>query len=149
MTEAQLRSQIVRMLAPLHPTPVENPVGYGTPDINCVLGWIELKRAEFRKNRTLKLLSDLTPQQQLWLRKRWAAGGLAVLLVRLQSGTWYIFRGDQAHLVAGRGEAWLNLICYRKWDFKPSAEELISCLEHLLVVINYQPGKRSFSLGEG
>lgn len=88
--ESAMRQKIVHALRHYDAMAVENPVRPGTPDVNCTLGWIELK-----SGRVFSDLSELTPQQRIWLRRRWLNGGLAVLLVHVKD-TWFLFAGNAA-----------------------------------------------------
>jgi hypothetical protein len=54
---------------------VENPALPGTPDIQHIDGWLELKfREEWPKRETTTVqIEHFTPQQRCWLFKRWLA----------------------------------------------------------------------------
>lgn len=65
-----LRPKVVAAFKDLHMLPVENDVGPGTPDLNYVGGWIELKHS-----KTFVKLDHYTPQQRIWAMKRRMAGG--------------------------------------------------------------------------
>ena len=80
------------------PVRVENPALPGTPDVNFVEGWTELKAA-LRwppKGGALRLGHPPTQEQKAWLLRRWLSGGWATLTLRVGSGrqqTWMVFRG--------------------------------------------------------
>jgi hypothetical protein len=98
VAETDLRRTVVTALRPLDAIAVENLVYKGTPDVNYVEGWIELKwlRA-WPKRPTTKVRLDhpLTQEQRVWLTKRWRAGGNCYVL--LQVGREYLlFTGQDA-----------------------------------------------------
>lgn len=69
----------------LDPVRIENAVSIGVPDVNYKDGWIELKYAASwpRRDKTPLRLPHFTPQQRVWLRRRWRLGGRAFLLLRV------------------------------------------------------------------
>src|SRR5689334_14770387 len=104
--ESQLRSTVITMLKELDAVPVENPVCPGTPDVNCSLGWIELKEDQWTGDDRLRL-NHWTPQQRVWLRRRADVGGLAVLLVRIrETGEWILMSESVARHAPGKNKEW-------------------------------------------
>lgn len=95
MAESDMRARVVRALKPYDAVAVENPARPGTPDVNYVEGWLELKwlRAWPKKPDTPVRLEHLTPQQDLWMSRRWRAGGCVHLLFQCKN-TWLLFRPD-------------------------------------------------------
>jgi len=91
----------------LDPIRVENPIHPGTPDVNLANGiWIELKAlAKYPvKPSYLLRLPWYTPQQRVWLYRRWRAGGRTYLLLEVvAAGDWLLFDGDVAAKIVGRG----------------------------------------------
>lgn len=94
--------------AKLDPVRVENPIHPGTPDVNLCTGlWIELKCIEAWPARatTPVRIRRFTPQQRVWLYRRWKhAPGSTLLLLEVRSAEqWLLFDGDVAAKVVGRG----------------------------------------------
>lgn len=93
--------------AKLDPVRVENPVHPGTPDVNLCDGrWIELKRVRAWPARasTKLLIPHFTPQQRVWLFRRWKyAPETTYLLLEVHAvREWLLFDGDIAAKVVGR-----------------------------------------------
>ena len=131
MSEAGQRARIILALKPLNAIPVENPVRPGTPDVNYVEGWIELKwlRRWPKQADTVVRLEHFTLRQRRWLRDRCKAAGQAWLM--LQCGQeWLLFTGQVAHDHVGlvtRKELY-NLAQIR-WKRGLKDKELVSWLE--------------------
>lgn len=96
--------------AKLDPVRVENPIHPGTPDVNLCSGqWIELKCVPgwpARENSLLRI-SHFTPQQRVWLYKRWkyAPSSTYLLLEVRAERQWLLFDGDVAAQIVGRSTA--------------------------------------------
>ena len=97
MSEQTMRQRVVKALKCLDAWSVENPCRPGTPDVNYIEGWIELKHAEKWPARaaTPLRLGHFTPQQRLHLRRRWHLGGNAYLLLQVDQD-WLLFDGETA-----------------------------------------------------
>jgi hypothetical protein len=100
--------------ARLDPVRVENPIHPGTPDVNLVDGlWLELKSvAAWPARRTTHLKIDhFTPQQRVWLYRRWkyAPGSTHLLLEVRSTRQWLLFDGDLAAKVVGRSTMAVHL----------------------------------------
>ncbi len=96
--------------AKLDPVRVENPIHPGTPDVNLANGfWIELKcvLAWPARESNLLRLPHFTPQQRVWLYRRWkyAPGSTHLLLEVRADRQWLLFDGDVAAKVVGRATA--------------------------------------------
>lgn len=110
MTEQRMRQRVVKALKSLDAHSVENPCRPGTPDINFVEGWMELKWAKKWPTRegTPFRCEHFTPQQRVWLLARRRAGGRAFVLLQVGSDC-LLFDGADAALYLGkttRGELW-------------------------------------------
>ena len=95
------------LAAKLDPVRVENPIYPGTPDVNLCTGqWIELKCIAAWPARETSLVSipHFTPQQRVWLYRRWRyAPGSTLLLLEVRADhQWLLFDGDVAAKVVGR-----------------------------------------------
>lgn len=130
MSEKSQRQAVLKRLKDFHAIPVENPVHAGTPDINCSLGWIELKwlRRWPKSPDDIVRIPHFTPRQRRWLRKRWNTDQRAWLL--LQCGReWLLFDGAYAAQYVGcmtRRE--LINVCLKHWTGGLDKRELICWL---------------------
>lgn len=93
--------------AKLDPVRVENPIHPGTPDVNLCDGrWLELKCIEAWPARaaTPVRIPHFTPQQRVWLFRRWryAPGSTLLLLEVRAEEQWLLFDGDVAAKVVGK-----------------------------------------------
>lgn len=83
---------------------VENPAYPGTPDVNYVEGWIELKHKDYwpqvGEDRNI-LIPHFTQQQRVWLIKRWHRKGNCFLLLQVAQ-SWLLFDGLTAGNIVGR-----------------------------------------------
>lgn len=101
--------------AKLDPVRVENPIHPGTPDVNlCTGSWIELKSIPAWPMRELTRvrIDHYTPQQRVWLYRRWKyAPGTTFLLLEVESAEQVLlFDGD----VAAKGVARNPAIWHRQ-----------------------------------
>ena len=130
MSESGQRQRVMKALKVLDALPVENPTRPGTPDVNYVEGWIELKwlrRWPVRPESIVKL-EHFTRRQRRWLRNRCRAGGNAWLLLQCQR-EWLIFSGTVAHDHVGNlTREDLYVVAFRSWKRGLKDEELVACL---------------------
>lgn len=95
--EAQMRMDLVAEYKELHMKPIENIVGTGTPDVNYIDGWLELKLLDNwpAKAGTIVKFKRYTQNQRLWLIDRWTLGGRAFLVVKVAQ-EWLVIAGLDA-----------------------------------------------------
>jgi hypothetical protein len=96
-----MRKRTVRILKPLDAFSVENGVGAGTPDVNYVDGWLELKSLEGWPEDGPLRVPHFTVQQRLWLRKRWLKGGEVYMLLKV-ADDWLLLNGWDAAAIVGK-----------------------------------------------
>lgn len=86
---------------------IENLCQKGTPDVECILGWIELKWVEKwpARSKTPLRIDHYTKEQRIWARTRVRRGGSCWLLLQVEEGDqWLLFCGRWAALnIAGDG----------------------------------------------
>jgi hypothetical protein len=129
MSEQNMRGRIVRALKELDAVAVENPALPGTPDINYVEGWVELKwLREWPANaESIVRFEHFTPQQRVWHIRRRLAGGVSWVLVQCGS-EWLLFDGAVAAQYLNQcSRDGLLKVAARYWD-KWSQEELVECI---------------------
>ena len=132
MSEQGMRGRINKILKLQDAVSVENPAYPGTPDINYVEGWLELKwMKRWPKNcdKSPVLIEHFTPQQRAWLLRRWKRGGNAFLL--LQVGREYLlFNGRIASEIVGRADRdTLRQNVVGHWMNGLNTEEFKRCLD--------------------
>lgn len=127
--ETSMRRRVVEALRPLDAIAVENPAHPGTPDVNYVGGWIELKSADrwpARRETPLRL-DHFTNVQRIWIRRRARHGGLVHVLLRVGQ-EWLLFSAEVA--AANLGEATRDALyecAARTWPRTPTDRELLEC----------------------
>ena len=130
MNETSMRAKVTEALRSLDAISVENAVMPGTPDVEFIGGWVELKYVPAWPKRlgTALAVPHFTPIQRAWLRRRIRRGGKAWLLLRVDC-EWMLFRGDVAADILGHvnREELLNAADVF-WSETPSNEELLTAL---------------------
>lgn len=131
MTEKSMRRRVVDALKPLDAIAVENSAYPGTPDVNYIEGWLELKQLnKWPKRKNTKItIRHFTPQQRVWLRRRWIKGGNAFLLLKIQQ-EWFLFDGATAYGFVGKCTR-IDLIqkSLKYWPRGLKDKELLDCLK--------------------
>lgn len=131
MSERGMRHTVVNALKSLDAIAVENPARPGTPDVNYVEGWVELKwirRWNANANEAPVLIHHFTPQQRVWLMRRWNKDGNVWLLLEV-GREWLLFTGDVAAASVGRvTRLELEKLAFRHWRNGLVRKELVSCL---------------------
>lgn len=105
MSESDQRQRVVRLMREYDAMAVENRVRPGTPDVNYIGGWVELKwLRRWPKNSDISPvhIDHFTPQQRVWLKTRWRRGGRAFLLLQAAGCDWLLFDGETAAHAVGR-----------------------------------------------
>lgn len=133
--ESHIRQRVVALLkkAKLDPISVENPVHPGTPDVNHLNGWLELKQLPRwpKRSGTPVRVAHFTAQQRVWLRRRALAGGKVHVLLRV-GDEWLLFEGGWASLNLGfLSAAELRAGAVHYWATGLNEQELITCLRSL------------------
>lgn len=131
MSEKTMRGRVVKELKGLDAMPVENPVRPGTPDVNFTTGWMELKwmrRWPRNCDTSPVLLPHFTPQQRIWLRRRWEACLGAWLLLQVGQ-EWLLFTGGEAAAIVGKAtRTELREAAVKRWERGMKGGELVKCL---------------------
>jgi hypothetical protein len=126
-----MRRRIVKDLNSLDAVAVENPAKPGTPDVNFAEGWIELKwlRAWKASNwETPVLIPHFTPQQRVFLMKRWRVAQSAWMLLQV-GHEWLLFDGEFAAEYVGRVTRQALIEgAVKHWPNGLKKNELIECL---------------------
>jgi hypothetical protein len=124
-----MRRTVIEWLRPLDAVSVENAVYPGTPDVNYVEGWLELKSVDRWPPRGGALrVEHFSPQQRVWLLRRTRVGGAADVLLKVGTD-WLLLEGSFA--ASRLGEATreeLVLGALRVWEGRQPGEELVECL---------------------
>lgn len=131
--ESSLRSAVIEALIHLDAVAVENPALPGTPDVNYVEGWIELKSVPkwpVQHHVTIKL-EHWTPQQKVWHLRRSRVGGQTyVMLEAVVPGDILLLRGETAAKILGAATRQeLAAVALAEW---PSRAEMKAQLPSLL-----------------
>lgn len=137
--ESNFWDRVRPLLAGLDPVRVENAVNPGTPDVNCLLGWIELKQVRSedmpKRANTVLRLDHFTPEQRAWLTRRAYFGGACWVLLLLGE-TWLLIVGRTAAEHLGRVNVEQTLaLASHVWTSKPSADELQDALRKTAFVM--------------
>lgn len=79
----------------LDPVRIENRCESGTPDVNYVEGWIELKIGCAPKRGGIFTIEHYSPEQRVWAIRRALAGGRVWMFVKV-SNEWILLKGEIA-----------------------------------------------------
>jgi Mesyanzhinovviridae DNA helicase len=111
-----MRSRLVLRCKDINMIAVEMKFGRGTPDVNYIEGWIELK---WLRGWPVKegpvAISHYTNHQRLWLKRRWEKGGKSFLLLQVKK-EWLIFAGCDAPPVGTLTREELLSIALMHWQ---------------------------------
>lgn len=131
-----MRKTVVRVLRDLDAVSVENPVGAGTPDVNFIGGWMELKSMDHWPRGTgagepALIIEHYTQTQRVWSIKRWRKGGLVLLLLKV-GRDWLLFEAPIAAEFVGRvNRERLFEVALESWKGGLKEEEFLGCLRKL------------------
>jgi hypothetical protein len=132
MSEKGMRQRVVKALKGLDAISVENPAYPGTPDVNYIGGWLELKwkRCWPKGVDTPLKMPHFTPQQKVWLTRRSRKGGAAFVL--LQVGQEYLLlMPDDAADFLGNSPMWrLRKLAIWSGEGHSSLNHLKTFLQH-------------------
>lgn len=145
-SESTMRQTVNKLLKKFHAVSVENGVGIGTPDVNCSIGWLELKSVDKpKKPDTVVDCRHFTNEQKIWLLKRWRAGGMACLLLKV-GDWWLLFDPQTAYEVVGK-VSFDQLVdnCFDGWHRNPTEEDLAGALLELCSRKTFREEKSSSS----
>lgn len=129
MSESDMRGKVLRILKPLHGIAVENPVLPGTPDVNYIDGWIELKwlRNWPKKPETPVAIKHYSQQQKLFIRKRHVLGGRVFLLIQCKK-EWVLLQHPVTMRVGAVTKQELIDYSYKYWKNGLNEGEFKQCL---------------------
>lgn len=153
--ENAFRPTVLQALKPLHGVFVENVMLAGTPDINYVEGWIELKWLEDwpKKPQTPVRLPKFKRGQRIFLYKRCLAGGQAYLLLRVNL-EWILLPGFWAATRLGTAtRAEIIAAAWQHWPRRLMAAELVAFLRTNppmpIATLSLLPGKDAIFSASG
>lgn len=125
-----MKPRVIKALRKLDALAVENPVNPGTPDVNYIEGWIELKwlrRWPVRADTIVKI-EHYTNQQKIFAVRRRRKGGQCWLLLEVRE-QWLLFDGAVAAMRINRTTAEeLFEYAHRVWPEGLKDEELLECI---------------------
>jgi len=129
VSESAQRSVVCKALKILHAIPVENPALPGTPDVNYIDGWIELKQLpRWPANSPIVKVRHFTAQQRLFMRLHSAKNGRCWVLLRVKL-EWLLFDGAWAAEHLGKvSKADLRNNAVKYWPQGFRGKELLSFL---------------------
>jgi len=132
MSESDLRGKLTSKLKKLDAVSVENPACPGTPDVNYIEGWIELKwlRSWPVRSNTNITIEHYSKEQRLWHRKRGFRKGNCWLLLQCRL-EYLLFYADVAAQNIGKctREQLIDLTV-KYWSKGMKWDELIRFLEN-------------------
>jgi len=131
MSEKALWEMIRKPLRPLDPQRIENGIGKGTPDVNYVGGWLELKQQDNwpkRPTTKVRLDHDLTKEQRIWINRREKKGGTVFVLLQVARDYLLLSGGQAATIIGEATEAELREAALHVWSASEMKEHLLQCL---------------------
>lgn len=96
MSEQSMWNRVRTALRGLDPVRIENTCELGTPDVNYVEGFVELKQVKrYPKRGGVIRVKHYTEDQKTWAIRRHHAGGRVFLFLKI-SNEWLLFKGHIA-----------------------------------------------------
>lgn len=130
-----MRQRFCKALRSVDAVPIENKLAKGTPDVEFIGGWAELKwLPRWKKNSETSpvLIPHYTKEQRLWARRRYRRGGISLLVLQVGK-EWMIFEPpfsvDQIGRTATRPDLIKNAIQY--WPNGLNNWELLQWIKSL------------------
>jgi len=138
--ERTLRDSVTHHLKSLNAIAVENPILPGTPDVNYVEGWIELKSWERWPvhPRTVLRMDHWTPQQRVFHLRRSRAGGRTHVLLSIEeTHDFLLLDGKTAATILGKAtQSQLREFAVGQWSSRAE------CMAGLLKILSgSHPGR--------
>ncbi len=135
MSEKSMRKLVTTALYKAHAIPVENQCLPGTPDVECMFGWLELKRMEDWPKRatTIVRCDHFEPEQRIFLEDHCDFGGNAYLLLLIEkTREWLLLNGKVAATLLGRcNQQQLRDNSLAIWRGSEMKEKITECLSRL------------------
>jgi hypothetical protein len=133
MDESKFRGTVLSALKPLHGVFVENSMRAGTPDINYVEGWLELKWLPSWpvRAKTPIALPKFTSQQRVFLVNRARSNGQARFLLRVGK-EWILLNGFWSAVRLGKGatRAEILSVAEKHWPSRLDGSALVDHLRN-------------------
>tara|TARA_R110002167_G_scaffold93122_1_gene249752 strand:+ start:7833 stop:8240 length:408 start_codon:yes stop_codon:yes gene_type:complete len=131
MSEAALSKKVMQILRPLDARRVENKCGKGTPDVNYIGGWVELKQQDAwpkRPTTKVRLNHDLSLEQRIWINRREKKGGTVYVLLQIARDYLLLSGGVAATVIGEANEAELRSAALHVWTASEMKDQLLPCL---------------------
>ena len=131
MSESRQRSTVIKALKTLDAMAVENRVKPGTPDVEFIGGWLELKyMSKWPKNTDIIVrIGHFTIKQRIWLKRRDRMGGNCWLLLQV-GRQWLLFNGQTAAVFVGKvNRESLYKLALKVWRNGLNRKEFLTCLQ--------------------
>lgn len=133
MSESDTRRTFCKMIHPLDPVPIENLLtgntGIGTPDVEFVGGWAELKYLSKwpARDSTLVRIPHYTDEQREWAKRRWAKGEMVWLVLQVRQD-WVFWCQPAAQNVGFLTKDQMRDSAARWFGRLPSTSEVVDLL---------------------
>lgn len=130
MSEQAMRQRVVRGLRSLDAISVENSVRAGTPDVNYIGGWLELKQLRgWPRGDGPVPCRHFRVGQRVWIKRRARMGGRVHVLLQV-GRDWLLLPGMEAARELGSvPRRRLEEMAVRVWRGKIDMKELKICLQ--------------------